>query len=795
MPKLIDQQLLESTRKPDYLIDELLDKQLEQIEDALGTQATGLGNKVLSLFVQNGNRLQLSEKEVLRELTVKKKADSASVQGILDSLKQSGLLHETPAGNYELANNFIALRAYRKIEADNRVLRSIHLTIQDRMSREELLDEQYLNYMKPMLDRLELDEESLAFVEESRRAIRKQKRLFTLFVVAMFVMLITLASWALGKANQANKSLQNLDVALKETSAAERAAQRKALEAKSAEQKALDAEAYARDQRAIAEQARKSADSLRLVAVKSRDAAVEQRSLADMLRLRAERAAERMGILEKQARDSSLIYKNLRDQAQQSEADARMERDRAQRLSKIIASRNAAVRTLQIEDPRLRALVAMEAYNINREDKENGNPLQPDVFKSLYTATQALNPQLPFLKTSHRGGVRDIVFQPSKNTFYTTGSDGSVQEWPVQNWNAVGAPQLGEVKKLDVTGGGVHNTLAISGDGKQLLVAGEAPSFQIVNTRNGQVETSLEKGRSEEVFQSGFTKDGGFYAMSQRFFYVWRPGGSLRTFAKPPSKTGIFMLDNTGTSRVWSFSGVYSDYAYELAIAEFAGNVVDSLEDNFEGTPKEVDFGNMTSVAISMIGEKTLVAYGFNTGRVLFIEGKDRRNPFSGEGNTNKLFKQHQAPISDLAFSPDGSRLAVASYDGTVSVWEMARYRTDASYQPTLLDGHNSWALSLAFSNDGNYLLVGCQDGSLHFWNLNAESYASQLCQDLRGVLGVSIEERRQLGIKQRKSVQQTAYDELTLEEYRRYFGEPDLKQSSNRNVGGELTIPVCRGQ
>lgn len=796
MSKVIDSQLLDSIRKPDFLIDELLDKQLEQIEEVLGKQAKGLGNKVLALFVQNGIRVQLSEQEVIREFSIKKNVDTHAVRGILDLLKESGLLQITPGGNFELANNFIAQRAFRKIESDNRVLRSIILTIQDRMSRGQLLDQQYLNYMTPMMDQLELSDVELEFVQDSREAIRKEKRLFRLFLTLMFVALLTLASWALYNSQQTEKINETLDQANKEIRKAVDDANQSAREARGAAYLAKEAEQDAREQRANAESQRYIAETLRFEAEGSRDLAIKERGKAELMRQRAEQEAKRNAALEKQARDSSEIYNRLRLGAQKNEEIARMERDRAQRLSKIIASRNAAVRTLQLEDRRLRALVAMEAYNINREDAENGNPLQPDIFKSLYTATQALNRQLLFKQTKHKGGVRDILFHPDKNVFYSTGSDGTVQEWPIRNWNTVGAPQLGEVKKLESLGGGVQNALAISQDGRQLLVAGEPAYFQILNTRNGSVETTLNKSRGEEIFLSGFTPTGGFYAMSQRQFYIWEPGGAMKTYPKSNSKTGAFLpaTQRGKAPKLWSFAGVYDDYIYAMNISWFDGTRVDTAEYPFYGTQKEVDFGNVTSVAMKNTGTKTLLAYGFNSGRILFIEGNDPDNPFAGD---NKRFRQHQAAVSDMAFSPDGRWLAAASYDGTVSVWEISRYNSDASYQPTVLDGHNSWVLSLAFSNDSRNLLTGCQDGSIHFWNLDPENYANQLCLDLRGALDDSLEEKKQLEVRQKKSIQRTDFDELTLEEYRLYFGEPDKERlrSRNNSVGLATGVSVCRGR
>ena len=67
---------------------------------------------------------------------------------------------------------------------------------------------------------------------------------------------------------------------------------------------------------------------------------------------------------------------------------------------------------------------------------------------------------------------------------------------------------------------------------------------------------------------------------------------------------------------------------------------------------------------------------------------------------------------TSVAFSPDGQRLASASRDQTVKIWDSATGK-----ELFALKGHAGWVTSVAFSPDGQRLASASDDQTVKIWD------------------------------------------------------------------------------
>ena len=78
--------------------------------------------------------------------------------------------------------------------------------------------------------------------------------------------------------------------------------------------------------------------------------------------------------------------------------------------------------------------------------------------------------------------------------------------------------------------------------------------------------------------------------------------------------------------------------------------------------------------------------------------------------------------VEDVAFSPDGKTLAMASREGNVQLWDVATGKLLET-----LKGHSSAVMAVVFSPDGRTLASGSSDQTVRLWNVETRRELMQL--------------------------------------------------------------------
>jgi WD40 repeat protein len=113
--------------------------------------------------------------------------------------------------------------------------------------------------------------------------------------------------------------------------------------------------------------------------------------------------------------------------------------------------------------------------------------------------------------------------------------------------------------------------------------------------------------------------------------------------------------------------------------------------------------------------------------RAVLADSGDTARLYSLEGGKSIRDFAHNALISALAFSPDGRRLATASMDKVVCVWEV-----ETGKELLRLKGHEGGVTDVAFTPDGQRIVSSSEDKTVRVWDAASGSLVRSIVHPAR---------------------------------------------------------------
>jgi WD40 repeat protein len=392
-----------------------------------------------------------------------------------------------------------------------------------------------------------------------------------------------------------------------------------------------------------------------------------------LLNLENQRKLRRLGVITALAMAAAAVTGvtakwalGQRDEAQQAQREATVQRDAARTASRMAGARELLARGQG-------GLGSRMIFDVRDPEKVRG-------WRDL--ATDLLVHGIPKSTLSHKGKVRSAAWSPDGKRLVTASEDKTARVW-----NADGS---GDPIVLSGHAGSV-NSAAWSPDGKRIVTASWDRTARIWNA-DGTSDPIILKGHEGEVISAVWSPDGKriVTASWDRTARIWNADGT----SDPIVLKGH---DGEVTAAVWSSDG-------KRVVTASADRTAQIW--NADGTGATIVLkgheSNVYSAAWSPDGKRIVTASWDNTARIWNADGT----------GAPIVLKGHEGAINSAAWSPDGKRVVTASQDNNARIWN-----ADGTGAPIVLKGHDGWVFSAAWSPDGERISTASWDKTARVWN------------------------------------------------------------------------------
>lgn len=400
-------------------------------------------------------------------------------------------------------------------------------------------------------------------------------------------------------------------------------------------------------------------DSIADVALSDAEEAVKQKIVADIQKSFAERNTE-----------EALRQKNL----------AVEQKNGTQRLRMLSIGKAMTLKSLQMQGKKdLQTLLAYQAYLFNKNN--SGIENDADIYAGLYNVGLQYGSINYKSFKGHSGDIKNIAFLPGKKEFFSSGNDGKVIKWSLDNRD----------KTLQViySGSDIIEVLAVSPDASWLACGSSNSSIRMIPLKGNNIgyEMTGHKGAIKSLV---FSYDG-------KYLYSAALDGKVLQW-DIAARTNINVT--TGSMEISSID--ISSKGNYLAGISSDGNVIvwnpGQITENFR-----IESEGRNIKVVRFNPGNNLLAIGDANGKVE-LWNIDQRKKISE-------VMAHSAEINDIQFNTTLMQMATSGNDKKLKIFNI-KDPSDLTEPPVNLNDNEGFVLVMQFSPDGQMIISGESGGS-----------------------------------------------------------------------------------
>ena len=251
------------------------------------------------------------------------------------------------------------------------------------------------------------------------------------------------------------------------------------------------------------------------------------------------------------------------------------------------------------------------------------------------------------------------------------------------------------------------NAMAFSPNGKYLLTGEWVHAGETAHLRVWEVETWEEKLVLTNMFPIKFIS----VSADNRFFAVvnGRRQLEVRQFNLAHPVPLDLELRPRGSGSPMCFEAAFSDSGSRIVFPEHDRISIWDLEESRKlqsvplSHPMPYQIGRMVFYGLALSPDQSLLALTGDSPQVFDLS----------QSNTPNRLPGNLPEARWVAFSPDGTKLALAHVDRSVSIWDTRTWKRWGT-----LRGHLLGINDLAFSPDSQFLATGSRDHTVKIWDL-----------------------------------------------------------------------------